>query len=125
MVSKTATYWIETTAESLKQRLIWLQEDYFEQDEIIILARNDRQVEWLKEHTSLQIQTDPSSFLDAAAAFFKGEDTTQDVLLRLGFEKHESDQVVEEIGKGHYFVYADRVHGANIGATDDAKRHIR
>lgn len=125
MISDTANYWTETTTDSLKDRLIQLHDDQFNQDEIIILARNDRQVAWLKEHTLLQIQTDPSTFLDAAAAFFKGEDTTRDVLLRLGFNKQKSDQIESEIEKGHYFVYADHVQGANIGATDDAMRHIR
>lgn len=125
MISNTASYWTETTNESLKKRLVQLHDDQFDEDEIIILARNDRQVAWLKEQTSLQIQTDPSNFLDAATAFFKGEDTTQDVLFRLGFNKQESDQIENEIDKGHYFVYVDRVHGANIGATDDAMRHVR
>lgn len=125
MISNTARYWTEATTESLKERLIQLHTDQFNEDEIIILARNDRQVAWLKEHTSLQIQTDPSTFLNAATAFFKGEDTTQDVLFRLGFDKENSDQIETEIEKGHYFVYVDRVHGANIGATDDAMRHIR
>lgn len=124
MISKTANYWILTTGEELKHRLLALRDAGFKEDEVVILAKSDRQVSWLQENTSLQIQTENNSFWDSAVSFFRGEDRVQDVLFRLGFESDVVERAEAEIDAGHYFVFADRVNGANLGATDDSIRHV-
>ena len=124
MISKTAKYWILPTSEELIGCLRKLRDAGFQEDEVVILAKSDRQVSWLQENTSLQIQTENHSFWGSAASFFRGEDRVQDVLFRLGLESEVVEEVTREIDAGHYFIFADSVHGANLGATDDSIRHI-
>lgn len=124
MISNTADYWLLATGEELKQRLLALRDAGFREDEVVILAKSDRQVSWLQENTDLQIQTENASFWDAAASFFRGEDRVHDVLYRLGLEADDVANIEAQIEGGHYFVFADKVQGANLGATDDSVRHL-
>lgn len=124
MIPETANYWLLSTGDKFTECLLHLQDKGYKEDEVVVLAKSDRQVSWLQENTSLQIRTENHSFWGSAASFFRGEDRVQDVLFRLGLESEEVDHVVEEIDAGHYFVFADRVQGANLGATDDSIRHV-
>lgn len=125
MIPSTANYWVIPTGTQLKERLFLLRDENFAEDEVVILAKTEQQVQWLKEHTSIKIQTETSSFWDSAIAFFKGEDSIHDVLLRLGLDPHEAVEAEAAIDEGQYFVYADKVQGANLGQVDDSVRHIK